>query len=156
MAEVAVNPDGTFVIPKVPPGLYFLRPMGGTVLPRTQLVRVASQDITDLVVEGQLGATVSGRVVTVDAAGRQLPTPIGIRVSFQRPDGGSSTVVRPDGSFSMTLVEGDHYLVLTNLPAGYSIKSKISGNTDIEKTGLQVRRATSPPEIQVTLEAPAQ
>jgi len=115
-----VNADGTFEIPRVPPGWYRL-----TIAWReaardadrgefaSRLIEVGDTDIDGLVLALGAGASISGRVVAGTQAGVQ--SAIGLRVSasttdeaYAPPPPGISATVASDWSFRMTGLSGSY------------------------------------------------
>jgi hypothetical protein len=92
----------------------------------------------------------SGRVSM--EGGAALP-PLGLIIS--RVNGGFSfgsrkIEVRPQGSFSTMVTEGEYRITIDGLPPGYVLKSMTSGPVDLMQSSLKVT-ASTPSAIVVTI-----
>jgi hypothetical protein len=142
--QTTVAADGSFEFPDVSAGQYNL------VLPGLNVpgisVTVADVDIKDLEVTVPGRKEVFGRVV-VEGNG---PIP---RLTFQMAPYGESASrpnavpnfmninPRPDGTFSVTVLEGESLLQApTGLPKGYTLKSIAYGSSDVKNSPLKVDR----------------
>jgi hypothetical protein len=125
----SVRPDGSFVIPAVPPGDYYLSvrlgsgPRGGGSAEGAYVPVTVNGDDVTVSVQTNVGATVSGRVVvegtappaaaagTPGSGARPTPTRVslppaataGYSMAFSSS---APATVRPDGTFELTGVRG--------------------------------------------------
>jgi hypothetical protein len=61
--------------------------------------------------------------------------------------------VQPDGTFAVTLTEGEYVVCAEDLPAGYSLRSISSGAIDLTTDAMKVEAGVNPPEkIRVVLQ----
>lgn len=97
---------------------------------------------------------VQGGLSAVDVNGRTVAgIPGNISIQFRRADGSSVTSAQPGGVFGMQLPEGEYTVSLDRLPAGYTVKSILSGSIDITQSPLKVSGAQRLTEIQIVLES---
>jgi hypothetical protein len=163
VARATVNADGTFVIPNVPPGDYVLGAARGrdTADPEVALVDVTVNgvDIDNVALIGSAGATVSGRVITDDGGVPDLPAlrvTIAERVSGQPSPlvigafGSQSTLVEPDGSFTVKGVFGRAWLNV-NLPEGWGIRSVTRDTQDLTGKPFELNTGETLADVQVVV-----
>ena len=154
--ETTANADGTFEFPKVPQGTYTARldrVPNGTVNPRATRIVVGTENITGLQIPVDVRTAVSGRVTAVDANGAIVAGFSGsIWISFRRSGSITGTSVRPDGTFTTQLIDGEYTVSFDRIPAGHTVKSVVSGSTDLLKNLLKVENASPPAAIEVRLE----
>lgn len=154
----SVRPDGSFIIPSVPPGDYNLSaalsggtrsgaPREGAYVP----VSVSGDEVT-VHIQTNLGATVSGHVViegTAPAAPAGTPgaesRPSATRVSIQSASGlgfspafaaPPSAAVRPDGTFAVSGVRGPVHI--TAMAGRAALKTVRHGGRDISGQPLEL------------------
>jgi hypothetical protein len=155
-----VHPDGAFEFPTVFPGTYIARltapaAAGFNQLPKT--IPVTNADLKDvvLVVPGQ--RIVTGRVVV---EGGPAITRIGLRITASSSDGRNSAMtaqvnLAPDGAFRVTLPAVPEQLGVTGLPEGYSLKSLLYGDTDLQRKPLDIGSADRVEELRIVVEKSA-
>jgi len=151
--DTPLNPDGTFVFPKVIAGNYTARFSGPGISGSTAVV-VADKEISG--VEIALPKDTVGRVV-VEGGGPAprmvLPLTL-ISTAAGAPAAGTTNMsITPqvDGGFRVALPNGERRVgAPTGLPAGYSVKSIMYGSTDLLKDTLKVAAGDSA-ELVITL-----
>ncbi len=147
--EGTLAADGAFAIANVPPGVYTLKTIPGSVTPMATVV-VADRDIAGVAVAGY--AELPGKAILQDGGKfPSLPTALMIEA---KPQKGASmaTAIRPDGTFRFPLPEGQYRITLGKLPAGTSVKSISYGSIDLLKEPLILDGSAEPGELQVVLE----
>jgi hypothetical protein len=154
-----VRPDGTFIIPGVPPGEYYLSATRSVQGPGNGMTREGAYvtisvngDEVTANIQTNVGATISGRVVmegTPPATRTGAPgsegRPAPIRVSLQSASAGGyasaftsaqPVVVRADGAFLMSGVRGP--LQIAALGGGAALKSVMRGAHEIGGQPLEL------------------
>ncbi len=164
-----VRGDGSFALTSVPPGDYSLdvqqRPRGGqngaTAQPEfaSLPLSVAGADISGLTVVTTPGASVSGTVVlqgqstagvtlrsmlvsAPPASGATLP---GLGGAF------ANGRVSDDGSFELRGLAGPRYVRVTNIPAGWTLKSVTLDGQDITDAPFDFRSPRGSGALVITL-----
>ena len=145
-----INPDGTFTIKGLGPGEYRLtvrspgdkeRPLEGA----TTMVMVTGEDVTGVSLVTGMGGTVSGRVIA--DTGAALPAPDQrMRVSTRPVDATRTFTafnndngrVKDDWTFDVKDVVGRHWLSISPLPKGWTLKSIDHFGKDLADTPLDV------------------
>jgi hypothetical protein len=146
--------DGSFEFHGVSPGSYTLEAREGAPGGRTAKnnVAVRAGDTTaDLTYSSAPEAVrVSGRIAVEGGSTAQLNH---ARVVMKNT--GTPYSVAADGTFSMVLRDGDYTLSVTDLPAGFAVKSISSGAADLLAQPLKVETKNGPvaPDVLVTLSA---
>lgn len=146
--DVAINPDGSFEFPRVLPGSYTARITPAMPIPPIPLF-VTNKDLTGVEVAIPAMKEITGHVV-VEGLGQLAP-----RLNFILADSRNSSSASaigfgmPDGSFGVTLPEGDRRLTL-NVP-GYTVKSLTYGTVDVLRNPLLKIAGTDSAEFNVVL-----
>jgi hypothetical protein len=150
-AQMETSPatNGAFSISGVPPGIYTLRTIPGSVTPLATIV-VADREIAGITVAGF--AELTGKAMAKD--GRQFPAmPWALMIEAVPQKGASlATVIRADGTFRFPLPEGQYHIALGKLPEGTSVKSISYGSIDLLKYPLLLDGSADPDELRVVLE----
>jgi hypothetical protein len=144
--------DGSFSFSGIPPGAYVVA-VAVVASPPTVAqpvpISVADKDVDGIELVLVRTTGVSSRVV-VEGGGLRPP----FSLSLANLKGGNSPLALgpfPNGAGGINLPEGDYRLSWGTFPAGYFVKSIVSGSTDLLANPLRVS-VTSPPEpIVVTL-----
>jgi hypothetical protein len=163
-----VAPDGSFTIPRVPPGEYRMYanrlagdPAGGDPEVAEMMIVVEGADIEGISLVGSGGGTVSGRVV---AEGGTPPKMSAITVSVgetlrnqQSPtvlgtfrDGSGSGRVKDDGTFVVPHVLGRARFQVT-APEGWMVKQILHGDRDVTDAILELKAAEELRDVQIIL-----
>ena len=153
--SAVVAADGSFEFPAVFPGNYTARVTGGGISnSRSAPVVVGGADVkgVEIVVPGQ--KEITGRIVV--EGGATIPR-IGLRV--MTPDDGrggawgSILTLNPqaEGTFRITLPEGEHRLDVPQLPPGYTLQSLKYGATDLLRSPLKIAAPDAVEELRVGL-----
>jgi hypothetical protein len=147
--ETAVSNDGKFELARVPPGIYTLRTVPGSLSAQGTLV-VADRDMTGVLIPAVLELT--GIVVLQD--GQQLPMLSPALMIQAVPAKGTTlaTAIRADGGFRFPLIEGEYRISFGKLPEGISVKSIAYGSIDLLSTPLKLDGSEAVREIRVTME----
>jgi hypothetical protein len=142
--NVPLKLDGSFEFLRVRPGNYNLT-VSPYPFPLSRTVVVGEADVTGLEVLLPWTTEVSGRVI-VDGGG-PVPT---FNVSFT---GGNrqATAYQSNQAFRATLAEGFYGVYISNIPAGFYVKSIGSGTVDLLSEPYRVVKPATPTEIVVTL-----
>jgi hypothetical protein len=140
--DAAINPDGSFEI-QLLPGTYQARFTPVLPIPPVSLVVPPNKDIADVRIVFPPLVELKGRVEGVGARFLlfNVTSPLAPRI-------GVAAYAQADGSFSLTLPEGERGLTLT--VDGFSVKSMTYGATDLLKDSFIVRAGSSE-ELGVTL-----
>jgi TonB family protein len=148
--EVSLRPDGSFEFPRVLPGTYsgrFNPPLPVSVPP----ILVGNKDVDSVEITIPPMRELVGRVV-VEGLGAITP-----RLTFTWTDAAAVTNVlgasalavnQPDGTFKVTLPEGERRVSLT--APGYTVRALTYGGADLLRVPLKVTAANSE-EFRVTL-----
>jgi TonB family protein len=144
-----VNDDGSFEFPKVLPGNYAVRLTSPVLpVPPTSLV-VGNKDLSGVEIAFPAMKEITGRV-TIEGLGQITP-----RLTFTLPDPSgaipATAVGQPDGTFRLTLPDGERRLTLS-VP-GYSVKALSYGSVDLLREPLIKISSTDSAEFQVALVA---
>ena len=149
---VAVDVNGSFQFPRLPPGDYELAVVQTNPSSKPLLVEIRSADVTNLQIQAPLMSV--GRVVVDDGrplpfAGATGPNPQDVATLISLNPGGA---VRANGGFGgNSIVPGEFYrLTITGIPFGYYVKSMVTGTVDLLSQPLKLVGPVSP-EILVTL-----
>ena len=143
--------DGSFEFSRVPAGSYTVRlTLPGLLVPPTSLA-VGNKDLSGVEIAVPAMKELSGRV-TIEGLGQIAP-----RLSFNVAD--SSGVVappaaaeaQPDGTFRLTLPEGERRVTLT-VP-GYTVKALSYGTVDVLREPLLRISSTDSAQFQIALVA---
>jgi len=144
--DVAINPDGSFEFPRVLPGSYTARVTPPLPFPAAS-VFVTNKDLTGVEIAIPAMKEITGRVV-VEGLGQVTP-----RLNFSLIDsagtGGITGIAQTDGTFRVTLPEGERRIAL-NVP-GYTVKSLSYGNVDVLRNPLLKMAGTDSTEFNVVL-----
>jgi TonB family protein len=145
--NIAANADGSFEFPRVLAGAYTLRlAYPALPTPPTSLM-VTNKDLSGIEIAIPAMKEITGRV-TVDGLGQITP-----RLTFAVADpSGAVPVVavgQPDGTFRVTLPEGDRRITL-NVP-GYSVKTLSYGNIDVLREPMLRISGTDSAQMQLVL-----
>jgi Carboxypeptidase regulatory-like domain len=145
LQEIAasIGADGTFEFPKVLPGTYSVQPQLVAGIPTTVTINV-NRNIDDLKIVLPRQIEVRGRVTAEGA-----PVPY-VSISANGKDGVVPASMETSEKFRFTLREGGHRISLTNVPAGYALKSIVQGATDLQIEPLRIS-GTDVAEVVVTL-----
>ena len=167
--NAAVNPDGSFTIPNVPPGEYVLtasrRPGESQGEPEVAELplTVDTVDIDNVTLVGSRGGTVSGQVLT---DGPPLPKPSSVRISILEPTRGqpSPTLLgafRSDGGFATTSPGEDGRFSIAHVfgrarfqvvvPDGWMVKSVQHEGRDISDAPLELSSGETISGVRVVL-----
>ena len=162
-----VAPDGSFTIPKVPPGEYRLYatrlagdPVGDPEVAE-MMIAVEGTDIEGLSLVGSPGGSVSGRVVveggmppkmsaitvSVGEVLRNQPSP-SVLGTFR--DGSGSGRVKDDGTFLVPHVLGRARFQVT-VPDGWMVKAILYGDRDLTDAAVELKGAEEMRDVQVVL-----
>jgi hypothetical protein len=153
LVQGTVATDGTFSLSGIPRG------GGGLELrsPAGPAVNVGPVILTDniqvLVISGRVdveggypfasGISVpNGFRPSVEASGPTVP----VRPIFQQD--GTWSEIRPDGSFTLVLSEGEYRIGVRNFPLGQRLRSLTSGDLDLRTTSLKVPSPSALTEIR--------
>jgi hypothetical protein len=137
-----INPDGSFEVLLLP-GTYQVRFTPVLPIPTVSLV-VPNKDVTDAQIVFPPLVELKGHVEgpgIVTFLLFNVISPSGSRV-------GTAATAQADGSFKLTLPEGEWRLTLT--ASGFTLKSMTYGTTDLLKDSINIR-AGSTQELRVTL-----
>jgi hypothetical protein len=153
------NPDGTFVLPGVPPGPYtltttvqdFVRPVfdsaGRIVSPpgppsvpqmASMPIVVSGADMTGLTLATGSGGIAEGTFVA--DAGVTQPLPRGLEVSARPANGADGTMRMSMGAtFRIFGFNGAAHLLVSGLPEGWAVKSMIVDGADMTDQPVDLR-----------------
>jgi hypothetical protein len=152
LVTATVNPDGTFEVPKVPPGQYTVSvsariPNGGST---SANVVVVDNDIRGVEIRVYRLKTITGRI-QLDGRGA-IPKILAKLADSQIFLGIEPAIPNArEGSFRISVPEGESAMELPGrLPPGYAIKSFTYGNTDLMRNPLKVTAAENA-EIRLVL-----
>jgi len=136
--EASVNPDGSFLFPRVLPGNYTARlSLSGLTAART--VAVGAADVADIVINYPREFIVGGHVI-VEGAGTAEPPQVTIEArDAKTPANPSRTATSiTNGVLLMNVKDGEYNVTVRTLPAGYRVKSIMFGTTDLQKQPLKI------------------
>jgi hypothetical protein len=135
--ETSVNPDGSFVFPRVIPGNYVAR-LSLSGLTASKQVSVADRDVTDVLITYPRQFVVGGHVI-VEGAGANADVP---EVTLEARQLNGSDVARSPslvtGTILLTVRDGEYNVSARSIPAGYQLKSITYGTTDLQKAPLKI------------------
>jgi len=149
-----ILPDGRFEFRNVPPGEYVIQASRGRTTPWTEgefgalPVAVNGADLTDLVLQTSIGSAVSGRISFNTLDRGKLPAASAIEITAVPVDpdrspssGWANARVRPDFGFEMYGLSGPRRLVVTRLPAGWTVEEIRVGGVDATDRPIDLGRA---------------
>ena len=146
--DVPVNPDGTFVFPRVLPGLYSANFSPALPVPATSLV-VPNQDVTNVSITVPPLREIRGSVTNPGAGNRVFRiTWTELSGSTQQFATTSTGTMEADGKFSVLMPLGERRVTMN--VAGASVQSFSYGSTDLLREPLKLSSADSS-EMLVTL-----
>jgi TonB family protein len=155
--QLTLNPDGTFEIPQVLPGLYQARPNLGAatsplLAPQPMSVVIPNQDTTNLIIALPLMKLVEGIVVNSTGAAVQGRFTLSYSQSTANSSssGSRSMTTAADGKFTLEMLPGSDVHLSVSAP-GYSIKSISYGMVDLFRETMKVAM-TDTAELRVVLE----
>lgn len=147
------GPDGTFVLPGVPPGSYVLQvtarsdtligidqireaaaraAIEGPMNPEMAFlpIIVAGADISDVTVATRRGALIEGTFAADTGVTQPLPSGLGVRVRTTSP-GGPSLMHQPgNNTFRLVGINAPMHLVVENLPDTWAVKAILVNGVD--------------------------
>jgi hypothetical protein len=155
--------DGRFEFPNVSPGEYVVQTSTGKPASdregefAAQFVTVNGTDVRDLLMQGTLGSTISGRVV-FDGDPPPDSRALAIEPTSADPDRSPTrgniarADVRRDYTFSVEGVHGPRRITVPRLPPGWMLKSVTSGGVDVTDAPLPFgTRDQSLTDVEVVL-----
>jgi protocatechuate 3,4-dioxygenase beta subunit len=141
-----IGSDGTFVLPRVPPGEYILHAFADAEQTRARAmtsITVAGSDVIGVQLVFVRPSTASGRIVSAAPLTEALLRGFNIAARMTDPQSGSAgvggAVITPDLTFTMKVASGGNRLRLERSPAGWSLKAVRLNGADITDTTLNVR-----------------
>jgi hypothetical protein len=142
-----IKPDGSFQLSGVAPGEYQLRtfpngPSGPDAETAMAKITVAGDDITDLQLVSSKPLSVSGRVIVDPAAAQSLPASLFVAAfSMDGPNfgGGGPGRVADDYTFVLKTSPGRARIILSNAPAGWSIRALRLNGADVLDSGIEFK-----------------
>ena len=131
--QTPVQEDGSFEFLAVLPGPHILRPVLDSILLPSIAITIPARDLEGIQVQIPPVKDVPGRVVVE----RDGPAPpLSFRWIDSSGESNIQVVPRGDGTFTMTLPEGEGRLLLFTLfPSGYTLNSFTYGATDLRTYG---------------------
>lgn len=152
-----LKPDGSFELPSVLPGSYFVtalqfdqgRPQ---VLGRVPIT-VSNGNIDGVVIYAGAPLEIAGRVALegddrTRITGSVLLQPAGDGISF----GSSPGRIQNDGTFKLENVSRDkYYVTVMGLPEGTYVKQVRAGDADVLENGIDLSQASSAPAVEILL-----
>jgi len=169
MRAISSN-DGNFTFDNVAPGEYVLQTTGGRRDPSTEpdfamtYVTVAGQNVSDVVLQGTSGSTVSGRVVFEGLAANAKPPQIQLTawpVDFERSPMQQNDIARTrvgdDGRFALGGLQGPRRIRLLQAPSAWQLKAVIVNGLDVTDEPLSFgspRESLANVQIVVTSTGP--
>lgn len=163
-SEAPVGADGAFLLRDVAPGAYVLRASRQTSDPEIARLPIVidGTDLTNLLLTGSGGGTVSGRARLADGVTAAMPA---IQLSIEervigQPDPamlgtfrGRYVPVAPsraDGSFAIAHVFGPAFLKVT-APDGWIASGILKDGHDLSDTAIELRNGEQLDDLQVVL-----
>ena len=164
-AGARVEADGTFTINRVAPGDYVLQvapmPGGATQETGSLPITVAGENLTDVRLTTNRGATLRGRVVfegTADRNGpfgppRVMPQPANpgergpMMMAMRGPDAG---LVQEDGSFTLEGLNGE-MLLRVNAGPGWTVKQIVVDGQDVTDVPIDFTGARTLDDVRIVL-----
>jgi len=154
----AVTPQGTFELPSVTPGQYWLITQlnsGGRNYTARATIQVGGANVEGVTLTLRGGTPVSGQVRVEGESTEGLSR---LRISMMPAEFGgvmylpmATQMVKEDGSFRLEDVGSDRYMVaVSGLPEGFYLKSIRSANLDVLAAGLEIS-GDSPAPLEVIL-----
>jgi protocatechuate 3,4-dioxygenase beta subunit len=157
--------DGRFEFPNVSPGEYVVQASTGKPGNdregefAAQFVTVNGADVRDVLMQGTLGSTISGRVVfDGDPPTGAVLRNLSIEPTSADPDRSPSSGniaradVRQDLTFSMQGIHGPRRITVPRPPTGWMLKSVTSAGVDVTDVALQFgTREQSLTDVEVAL-----
>jgi hypothetical protein len=158
--QTTVNPDGSFAFSGLTAGTLTIEMAG----PTGNWLPIGATRVDDDI-KGTL--ILSGRIVVDDGSVPPIQSnvqssfsvaPSTLTVDASRPVPGrpiplaTRSVVRPDGSFALLLVEGQYTLGLRNIPFSYDVQSISTRNVNLLSSPLVTSSISTPDEIRVVLQ----
>ena len=124
---VTIGAGGSFEFLNVRPGTYVLVATPG-VMSQLITITVADKDITGIELVNPRTGDVTGNVV-VEGGGLRP----GFTISFSPYAGSGISPTAPvqAGAFKTTLPDGDYRVAWNGIPAGYFVRSIVSGSADL-------------------------
>lgn len=141
----SVAADGTFTIPGVAAGTYFVSTQPNPLGLQGRRVVVDDRDVNDVEIVMPATTEVTGHISVED----DLLMPA-TSLSFEGAYGSRIASVRPDGRFTIALPYGEHRMTLTGYPSTYVVKTAVFGDTNLLSSSLTVDRSPSA-EIRIVL-----
>jgi hypothetical protein len=144
--------DGSFSFSGVPPGAYVVAVAvvaSPPVVAQPVSVNVGDKDVNGIELVLVRTTGVSSRVV-VEGGGLRPP----FSLSLANLKGGNPPLALgpfPNGTGGINVPEGDYRLSWGTFPAGYFVKSIVSGSTDLLANPLRVSVTSPPAPVVVTL-----
>jgi protocatechuate 3,4-dioxygenase beta subunit len=153
--------DGTFTLRSIPPGEYQLRATGspGDGAPQTAwtTIAVAGTDLQGIVLGGNTGGLVTGRLVA-DAGARLPAGALGVNTrsaTFERSqsstppdeDGRAGT----DGTFTRRAPAGPAFIRPFGLPSGWALKQVVVGGRDQTDTPVDIHPGQTLADVTVVI-----
>ena len=126
--EASIGTDGAFTFPKVLPGNYiaYLR------LRSVAQVTVGNKDVTGITVAHPQDILVSGHVIAEGA--QTIPTTLIVEGNGKA----ATSPVRANGTFILSLGNGENSISVRNIPEAYRLKSMTYGDVDLQKEPLKL------------------
>ena len=129
--DASVNPDGTFIFPRVFPGQYQARFSFNSAQAQST-VSVGNSNKTDVVLNYSRQFMLTGQIVMdglpVDTA------PLPVTVEIRRSNGAGPPITSRstvDGVIRVMVSDGELTFAVRDLPAGYKVKSFTYGDLDV-------------------------
>jgi hypothetical protein len=148
---ITAGSDGSFEIPGVVPGSYFIMARLPGSLPVSKNIRVADQPV-DLDFTFPV-SVLSARILWEDGSPVSFPVITEVAVSNTSNPNLFATTIFPavlGGVFNMVLESGQYRFFVRDLPEGYSIRSVQSGTADLIKDPLDIGHIR-PSDIEVRI-----
>jgi protocatechuate 3,4-dioxygenase beta subunit len=156
-----IRPDGTFIVNGLAPGEYTVRAqpngMGPDAETAVAKITATGDDIKDLQLVGAKPSIVSGRIVVDPGAATSLPTPLMIAPFPVEPGattngvGSSPARIGDDGTFELKSSPGQMRIVMTNQPAGWTIRAVRLNGVDVIDSGIEFRANENVSGLEVEL-----